>query len=316
MGQIKPFFSADINFTNWGLPLNNVSPYIDMSDRLVLYPNSKVSTTVWDMEDNRNVGVLEGHTARVVSAKINDVRNMAVTIAGGPGDVEPLSANIWSLGTLQCTANMTSNSYTSSLLEDRLLLGSSDGSMKVWDIGSSAPIALMNLTSEDDYINLICSLTASDTANVALSGYIDNDMRLWDLRTGQCVRGMEGHASFVGSVSMDSACQIAVSGSHDETAKLWDLGSGRCIDSFQFDCHVHSVVMHESGGSFLAASGNVFFHACSTAFNDAVLCDVDLRSMCVSERDDFPRAAASKDLSRVGLCRKKSNEELGVSVWK
>ena len=46
------------------------------------------------------------------------------------------------------------------LLKDRLLLGSSSGPIKVWDIGGSTPVALMDLEGLAD-----CpwSIDASDT---------------------------------------------------------------------------------------------------------------------------------------------------------
>ena len=316
---MKPFLEININIVDWGIPadVDVVLPYITMSDRLVLFPNNKVSIAVWDVEDDRSIGVLEGHTTRVVGAEINNVGSMAVTIAGDPYS-GPRSVKIWSLSTMQCTADLTSAigyPSSSSMLSSRLLLGSLDGLIKVWDVGGSSPVALIDLEGHGDEL---ISLTASDTSNVALSGSADRSVRLWDLRTGQCVRVMEGHTDEVNAASMDAACRTAVSGSEDTTAKLWDLGSGRCIH--QHEHNVHSVMMHESGGSFLAASGQVFFNAYSTAsgYTDPFLSNVDLSSMCDSEGYQIPSAVASRDLSRVGMCYIKDVEDrlMGVSVWK
>ena len=117
---------------------------------------------------------------------------------------------------MQCTANLTATSRTAvGLLKDRLVLGSRDGPLKVWDFGGSAPVALMDLQGHTGYIR---SIDASDSSNVALSGSYDHSARLWDLRTGQGVRVMEGHEDEVNSVSMDSACKTAVSGSDDEVS--------------------------------------------------------------------------------------------------
>ena len=283
----------------------------------MLFPNTKTSTTVWDMEDDRSVGVLEGHTSTIFSAQINNNGSMAVTIPCEPvvHDDELRAVKVWNLGTMQCTASLISSRLlASTLLQDRLLLGSYDGTIKVWDIGGSTPVALMDLEGHTGFI------TASDTSNIVLSGSHDKSMRLWDLRTGQCVRVMEGHNDAVRSVSMDSACRNIVSGSDDKTAKLWDLGSGRCIQTYKFDGYAHSVMMHESGGSFLVASGDVFFSAFFTApgYTDStIIRDVDLSSMCDSMSVNLPSVAASRDLSRVGLCCLKPREDsLAVSVWK
>ena len=39
----------------------------------------------------------------------------------------------------------------------------------------------------------------------------------------------------------------------DETVWLWDLGSGQRINTYKQGCHVNTVIMHESGGSFLSS---------------------------------------------------------------
>jgi len=196
------------------------------------------------------LGLLEGHTREIFRASVNNIEKTAVTVQGVPEN-EVYPVKIWSLETLQCTANLTATSLsTGVLLKDRLLLGSSGGPIKVWDIGGSSPVALMDLEGNTDYT---CSIDASDTSSVALSGAMDESVRLWDLRTGKCMRVLEGHADWVCSVSMDSACKTAVSGSGDKTVKLWDLGSGRCMETYNHGQGVYDVMMHESGSSFLAS---------------------------------------------------------------
>jgi len=204
-------------------------------------------------------------------------------------DVYPFK--IWSLETMQCTANLTATSLAAGLLKDRLLLGSSSGPIKVWDVGGSTPVSLMDL---EGHTLDILSIDASDTSNVALSGSLNKSVRLWDLRTGQCVRVMEGHSHEVTSVSMDSACKTAVSGSFDESVKLWDLGSGRCIKTYDHGQRVFDVMMHESGSSFLASIDKGILKAWALGTVKPLL-DADLSSIGPNKM----RFAASRDLSVV-----------------
>ena len=314
MASIKPFMTKEINTDDWSDEMQDgIRPYLAMSDRLLLFPNSEMSTLVWDMEDERGVGVLEGHTARIVNASFDTTGGKAVTFACDK-EFGPCAVKVWSLDTMQCTADLTSPTYVFSLLGDRLLLDSEKGPIKVWDIGGSAPVALMDLEGHD---GAVYSISASDVSNIALSGSNDGTVRLWDLRTAQCVRVMEGHTDTVRSVSMDSACQTAVSGADDMMVKVWDLGSGRCIDKYKDSLGAHKVAMHESGSSFLAACGDVYLHAWITAsgFNQLIL-DADLSSLCGSSYI-YPSIAVSRDLSRVGICYLNTDEDgLGVSVWK
>ena len=303
VGRVMPFMTKAIDDSQ-----RHIFPYIAMSDRLVLYPHNRTSTAVWDMEDDRSLGLLEGHTCKVRWASINKMT--AVTIADRIN--EACAVKIWSLETMQCTANLTATSLTAvGLLKDRLVLGSEGGPIKVLDVGGSTPLALMDLQGHTDYTFLI---DASDISNVALSGSRDHSVRLWDLRTGQCVRVMEGHENDVNSVSMDSACKTAVSGSDDKKVKLWDLGSGRCIETFNHGQKVYDVMMHESGSSFLSFGRCVAKAWATSVGPDQPLLDTDLSTLCSNMA-----GAASRDLSRVGVCYWTwlvASDKIGVSVWK
>jgi len=221
-------------------------------------------------------------------------------------DVYPFK--IWSLETMQCTANLTATSLAAGLLKDRLLLGSSSGPIKLWGVGGSTPVALMDLEGHSDAIYQ--SIDASDTSNAAISGSSDKSVRLWDLRTGQCVRVMEGHANDVYSVSMDSAFKTAVSGSGDATVKLWDLGSGRCIATYDHGQGVDDVMMHELGSSFLASGfkpGRLKAWALGT---DKPLLEADLGP-------NGMHFVASPDLSMVATCYADcARDVLGVFVYR
>jgi WD40 repeat protein len=183
----------------------------------------------------------------------------------------------------------------------------------VWDIGGSAPVALMDLQGHTDYIWWI---DASDNSNVALSGSKDHSVRLWDLRTGQCVKVMEAHEDEVKSVSMDSVCKTAVSGSGEVNAlKLWDLGSGQCIETFDHGQGVFDVMMHESGSSFLSVGDGVVKAWATASGPDRPLFDADLSALCDLNEDFL--GVASRDLSRVGVCFwNPDGDKIGLSVWR
>ena len=140
-------------------------------------------------------------------------------------------------------------------------------------------------------------------------------MRLWDLGTGQCVRVMEGHADWVNTVSMDSACKTAVSGSGDNAVRLWDLGSGQCIETYEHGQIVHDVMMHESGRSFLSVGKSTVKAWATASGPDRPILDTDLSALC--DPDEALHGAASRDLSRVGVCfLNPDGDKIGLSVWR
>jgi WD40 repeat protein len=61
------------------------------------------------------------------------------------------------------------------------------------------------------------------------SGSCDNTIKLWNMTTGNCLKTLHGHASWIWSVAFSPDGQILASGSQDETIKLWDVQTGRCL---------------------------------------------------------------------------------------
>lgn len=67
-----------------------------------------------------------------------------------------------------------------------------------------------------------------------LSCSLDNTIKLWDIKTGKCIRTQFGHVEGVWDIAADNF--RIVSGSHDGKVKVWDLQSGKCIHTFQGKC--------------------------------------------------------------------------------
>lgn len=60
-----------------------------------------------------------------------------------------------------------------------------------------------------------------------VSGGCDRDVRVWNLKTGECLQILRGHSSTVRCLQMANAT-TAVSGSRDNTIRVWDITRGTC----------------------------------------------------------------------------------------
>lgn len=69
--------------------------------------------------------------------------------------------------------------------------------------------------------------TRANLPNYILTASLDNTIKLWDVKTGKCVRTQFGHIEGVWSISADTF--RIVSGSHDKSIKIWDLQNGQCM---------------------------------------------------------------------------------------
>ncbi|PWN50741.1 hypothetical protein IE53DRAFT_386934 [Violaceomyces palustris] len=61
---------------------------------------------------------------------------------------------------------------------------------------------------------------------VLITGSLDNTLKIWDVRTGRCLKTFFGHVEGVWSLDVDKL--RLVSASHDRTIKIWDKDTGLC----------------------------------------------------------------------------------------
>jgi len=117
---------------------------------------------------------------------------------------------------------------TSAETPDRILSGSRDKSLIVWD-----------LTREDaknygapkkslvGHAHFVEDVVISSDGQYALSASWDGSLRLWDLSTGQTTKRFLGHKKDVLSVAFSADNRQIVSGSRDKSIKLWNT-LGEC----------------------------------------------------------------------------------------
>merc|ERR1712166_231022 len=56
-----------------------------------------------------------------------------------------------------------------------------------------------------------------------VSGSRDHTARIWDVKSGDCIKTLEGHTKDVRDVSFSPNNQYVVSGSDDETVRIWKI---------------------------------------------------------------------------------------------
>ncbi|MBF0320468.1 MAG: caspase family protein [Nitrospirae bacterium] len=102
------------------------------------------------------------------------------------------------------------------------------------------------------YVN---SVAISPDGKYALSGSMDNTLKLWEIATGKKIRTFTGHSDRVNSVAISPDGKYALSGSWDKTLKLWDISTGKEIRTFTGHSNrVDSVAISPDGKYALSGS--------------------------------------------------------------
>lgn len=80
-----------------------------------------------------------------------------------------------------------------------------------------------------------------------VSGGCDRDVRVWNLKTGECLQILRGHSSTVRCLQMANET-TAVSGSRDNTIRIWDISKGTCE---------HTLTGHRSSVRCIEVKGDI-----------------------------------------------------------
>ena len=103
----------------------------------------------------------------------------------------------------------------------RIVLGSDDTSVRVWDASTGAELKVLN-----GHTKTVHSVAFSPDGTRIVSGSYDDSVRVWDASTGAELRVLNGHTEAVNSVAFSPDGTCIVSGSFDDSAWVWDASTG------------------------------------------------------------------------------------------
>eukprot|EP01132_Coremiostelium_polycephalum_P002804 gene2804-3486_t len=159
------------------------------------------------------------------------------TLKGHEGPVETLCYNdqylfsgssdhsikVWDLKKLRCifTLEGHSDSVRTVLLNDKYLFsGSADKTIKVWDLKTLE--CKFTLEGHTRAVKTLCT-----SGQYLFSGSNDKSIKVWDLKTFRCNYTLKGHTKWVTAVCIMGT--NLYSGSYDKTIRVWSLKSLDCV---------------------------------------------------------------------------------------
>jgi transcription initiation factor TFIID subunit 5 len=116
-----------------------------------------------------------------------------------------------------------------------------DGSVEVHSVDKSQPLRIMT-----GHIADASCVQWHPNASLLLSGSDDRTCRLWDLRTGSCVRLLSGCPAAVSSVAVASCGGLAAGGCENGNTAVFDLTTGRMVHLLRgHSSYVNSVCFND-----------------------------------------------------------------------
>lgn len=61
------------------------------------------------------------------------------------------------------------------------------------------------------------------------SGSFDETVRIWEVKSGKCLRVLPAHSEPVTAVDFNRGGGLLVSSSYDGLCRIWDSATGRCM---------------------------------------------------------------------------------------
>ena len=133
---------------------------------------------------------------------------------------------------------------------DRIVSGSTDNSIKIWNALSGELINTLN-----GHDGSVWSVAFSPAGDRIVSGSTDNSIKIWNALSGELINTLNGHDGSVYSIAYSPAGDRIVSGSADNSIKIWNALSGELINTLNRHTNsVRSIAYSPAGDRIVSGS--------------------------------------------------------------
>jgi F-box/WD-40 domain protein MET30 len=169
---------------------------------------------IWCMKTFECVRVISGHTAGVVCLEFN-----GMILASGAVDG---IIRVWDLAR-GCSFTLSGHSGQINKVKilpckTQVLSGSSDNSLRLWDISSQSVLRVFN-DHKGPVTSIVLFKHNHEKVREAVSASSDHTIKIWDLDTGKCTKTLFGHTETVTDICANSF--RIVSSSQDSSVKVY-----------------------------------------------------------------------------------------------
>jgi len=138
----------------------------------------------------------------------------------------------------------------------KLVSGSDDKTVKLWNIGNSG--ILSNPITLNKHTNAVYAVKFSLDGKFIASGSKDSKIKIWDVNDGGAlIHTLTEHTGMVTCLSFSPDGKTLASGSHDGPIRLWDMeNGGTAIGLFRGHTRMVNSIDFSPDGTELASGSN------------------------------------------------------------
>ena len=197
---------------------------------------------IWQVHDKQHCHTLSGHTQFVWSVAWSPAGD---AIASGSADC---TIRLWHPTTGDClrTLNGHTHQVTSVVFSpDGMLLGSGsdDETLKLWRVKDGCCLrtfateqdASVSVGADDVQKRQIRAVAFSPDGTLLASGGLEPVIRLWDVKTGECIRTIQTVSAPIWSLAFSPDGQWLASGGEAGIVDFVDIHKGHCLRSLKSD---------------------------------------------------------------------------------
>ncbi len=225
---------------------------------------------LWNIHTGKCLDTLKGHTGTVSSVAFSPSGSFLVS---GSDDH---TIKLWDAETGKCLNTLSGHinkvrSVSVSPSGKTVVSASEDRTIKLWDgatgqclrtfYGHTAHVRSVAFAPNPQHLEQgkDSDPEAKDSDPEALDGLIasggaDQTVRFWHSRTGQCLKVIQGYASFMLDVAFSPTDPLLASSSADHTIKLWNLQTRQCVNILRGHRQWVGSVVFSPDGKLLASS--------------------------------------------------------------
>ncbi|NJN86132.1 MAG: hypothetical protein HC881_07200 [Leptolyngbyaceae cyanobacterium SL_7_1] len=253
-----------------------VRTFNDYSDRVfavAFSPDGQLLATgsedhlvrVWQVRTGELLHTLEGHTDEVRSIAFSPMGRRTRTanadwlLASGSYDG---TVRLWNATQGTCLSVLAAHRdwiWAIALSPDghTLASASQDATVKLWQIETGECSQILNHPHPVRAVSFSPNgrLLASGSGIGSLSDCDNHTIRLWNYHSGDCLKVLSGHTSWISAVAFSPDQGILASGSEDQSVRLWDSQTSHCLKTLQgYSNGVWSVAFDPTGTQLVSGS--------------------------------------------------------------